>query len=131
LPTYMEQSNFTQEEVNAWLGEVYFMRAATYFELAKRYGGVPIVEEVLDYPDQPVEELRIPRSSEEATYNQIAADFDQAWELLPESNQVGRANKYAAAGFKSRAMLFAGSIAKYNQISLFDNENSRLCGIPS
>lgn len=131
LPTYMEPSNFTQEEVNGWLGEAYFMRAVTYFELAKRYGGVPIVGEVLDYPDQPVEALRIPRSSEEETYNQIAADFDQAWELLPEANQVGRANKYAAAGFKSRAMLFAGSIAKYNSITLFDNENRRLCGIPS
>jgi len=131
LPTYMDASNFTQDEVNGWLGEAYFMRAVTYFELAKRYGGVPLVEDVLDYPDQPVEELRVPRSSEEATYNQIASDFDQAWELLPESNQVGRAQKYAAAGLKSRAMLFAGSIAKYNEITLFDNENSRLCGIPS
>jgi SusD family. len=131
LPTYMESSRFSQDEVNGWLGEAYFMRGVTYFALAKRYGGVPIVNEVLNFPEQPIEQLQVPRSSEEATYDQIAADFDQAWELLPEQNQMGRANRYAAAGFKSRAMLFAGSIAKYNEITLFDHENRQLCGIPS
>src|SRR5690606_21070454 len=93
LPTYMESSRFSQDEVNGWLGEAYFMRGVTYFALAKRYGGVPIVNEVLNFPEQPIEQLQVPRSSEEATYDQIAADFDQAWELLPEQNQMGRANR--------------------------------------
>lgn len=131
LPNYVSSSGFNTEQANTWLGEAYFMRAVTYFELVKRYGGVPLVDDVLNFPDQSIDELWVPRSSEEATYNKIAEDFDKAYSMLPEKNQVGRANKFVAAGFKSRAMLFAGSIAKYNEITLFDNENKQLCGIPS
>ena len=54
-----------------------------------------------------------------------------AYELLPETNELGRATKYAALALKSRAMLFAGSIAKYNKIELVDkNTGYQLCGIP-
>jgi hypothetical protein len=129
LPKYA--SNFTPAQINAWLGEARFIRGATYFALVKRYGGVPIVDKVLQYPQQSIDELKIPRSSEEKVYDFIAADLDYAYTNLPESNQVGRANKYVAAGFKSRAMLYAGSIAKYNQISLVDGGGNRLCGIPA
>lgn len=131
LPTYQSSSGFTQAQVDNWLGEAYFVRGVTYFELVKRYGGVPIVDDVLNFPEQSIGDLQIPRSSEEATYDKIAADLDKAYELLPDKNQVGRANKYVAAGFKSRAMLFAGSIAKYNKITLFDKDNKQLCGISS
>jgi hypothetical protein len=128
LPKYA--SNFTNDQVNNWLGEARFVRAATYFALVKRYGGVPLVDKVLNYPEQSIEELKIPRSSEEKIYDFIGTDLDYAYTNLPETNQAGRANKYAAAGFKSRAMLYAGTIAKYNQISLVDGSGNRLCGIP-
>lgn len=129
MPKY--SGNFTQTQVDNWMGEAYFLRAHTYYALVKRYGGVPIVNDVLNYPDQPLDELKIQRSSEEAVYQQIEDDFDEAFRLLPESNSVGRANRYVAAAFKSRAMLFAGSIAKYNTVDLRDqNDNAiRLCGI--
>jgi hypothetical protein len=129
MPEYA--SNFPEEKVNNWIGEAYFLRGVTYFALAKRYGGVPLVDEVLNYPEMEIEECQIPRSSEEDVYNHIASDFDKAISLLPETNEYGRANKYAAAAFKSRAMLFAGSIAKYNETILFDVNNHQLCGIPS
>lgn len=129
MPKYA--STYTPAQVNSWLGEARFIRAATYFALVKRYGGVPIVDKVLNYPDQSIAELKIPRSSEEKVYDFIAADLDYAYANLSETNQMGRANKYVAAGFKSRAMLYAGSIAKYNQITLVDGTGSRLCGIPS
>ncbi|MFB0498654.1 hypothetical protein ABID99_004891 [Mucilaginibacter sp. OAE612] len=122
--------NFTNDQVNNWLGEARFIRAATYFALVKRYGGVPLVDKVLKYPEQSIEELKIPRNSEEKIYDFIGTDLDYAYANLPETNQVGRANKYVAAGFKSRAMLYAGTVAKYNQISLVDGSGNRLCGIP-
>ncbi|MDL2221463.1 RagB/SusD family nutrient uptake outer membrane protein [Parabacteroides sp. OttesenSCG-928-N08] len=129
FPQY--ESNFSVDQANTWKGEAYFIRAVTYHALVKRYGGVPILTEVLNYPEKPLEELKVPRSSEEAVYDQIDKDFDEAIRLLPESNQKGRANKYAAAGFKSRAMLFAGSIAKYNEVDKAnDNDPSvRVCGV--
>lgn len=129
-PSYKDKSGFTDVQMNQWLGECYFIRAMTYFAMVKRYGGVPIVTQVLEYNSDRLEDLDIPRASEEEVYNQIAADFDEAYKLLPEQTSVSRANKYTAMGFKSRAMLYAGSIARYNVTELFDpHTQKRLCGI--
>lgn len=127
LPQY--SSYFPEDKVRHLLGEAYFIRAYTNFALVKRYGGIPIIDHVLNYPEQSVEELRIPRSSEADSYDAIAADLDYAIENMKETSQSGRANKYVALGIKSRVMLFAGTIAKYNQISLYDEAQNRLCGI--
>ena len=116
LPDYA--ANFQESEMQIWQGEMYFNRAFTYFALAKRYGGVPIVNQVLNYPEQSIDELKVPRASEDAVWEQIKADCNEAYNLLPETNDLSRATKYAAAALKSRAMLYAGSIAKYNQITL-------------
>lgn len=130
IPQYA--ANYPEVDVNTWKGEMYFNRAFVYFALVKRYGGVPIVNEVLKYPETPIEELKTARASEEAVYQQVKADCDMAYELLPETNELGRATKYAALALKSRAMLFAASIAKYNTVELFDeNTGDRLCGIPA
>lgn len=128
LPTYEE--GFSAEQVNTWKGEALFARGLAYFALVKRYGGVPLVNSVLKYPEQSIDELKIPRSSEEAVYNQVYADLTEAFNLLPEKAVRGRATKYAAAAFNSRAMLFAGSIARYNRNSnLVDKDGNRLVGI--
>lgn len=130
IPQYA--ANYPEVDVNTWKGEMYFNRAFVYFALVKRYGGVPIVNEVLKYPETPIEELKTARASEEAVYQQVKADCDMAYGLLPETNELGRATKYAALALKSRAMLFAASIAKYNTVELFDeNTGDRLCGIPA
>ncbi|ANH81423.1 hypothetical protein A8C56_10900 [Niabella ginsenosidivorans] len=135
LPSYA--ANFSPDAVNNWLGEARFIRAFTYFALVKRYGGVPVVDKVLTKPGQSIdditaniEEYKIPRSSEQAVYDFIAADLDFAYANLPETNSKGRANRYAAAALKSRAMLFAGCIARYNNITLNDG-SVRVCGIPA
>lgn len=129
-------SNYSADQVKAWLGEAYFVRAMTYFALVKRFGGVPIVNTVLNYtPGSDVTDLKVPRSSEQAVWDQVASDFDFAINNLPASNadysDGSRANKYVAAAFKARAMLYAGSIAKYNTITLFDASRNQLCGIPA
>ena len=118
LPEY--QTNFSESDYSHFIGEAYFARAMVFYALAKRYGGVPLVTEVLKYPDNPAEELEVPRSTEEETWDQVLADFDIAIANLSESSpKRGYANKYVAYGFKSEAMLFAGSIAKYNNITGF------------
>jgi hypothetical protein len=135
LPTY--KGNFSETQVNNWLGEARFIRGATYFALVKRYGGVPIVDKVLTKPGESIsqltetiEELKIPRSAEAAVYDFVGTDLDFAYTNLPESNTSGRASKYAAAAFKSRAMLYAGTIAKYNQVNLTAG-GAQVCGIPA
>lgn len=135
LPEYA--ANFRAEDVKNWLGEARFIRALNYFALVKRYGGVPIVDKVLTRPGQPIEEvvarldsLKIPRSSEQAVWDFIASDLDYAYANMAETNKTGRANKYAAAALKSRAMLYAGSIAKYNTSNLISG-SVQLTGIPA
>jgi len=134
LPTYSK--NFSTTQINAWLGEAYFVRGMTYFALVKRFGGVPLVNKTLSYTvGTSTDSLKIPRSSEQAVWDQVASDLDFAIANLPAVNtdysDGSRANKYIAAAFESRAMLYAGTTAKYNTITLFDANKNQLCGIPA
>ena len=108
------------------LGEAYFLRAYIYFEMVKRYGGMPLVSTVQDI-SLPTEELEVPRSTEAASYDFIAADCDKAIGLLADlSPEYGRATKWAALALKSRAMLYAGSIGKFGTV-----QKEGLVGIPN
>lgn len=128
LPTYKE--GFNENEYNHFIGEGYFARAMVFYALAKRYGGVPLVTSVLNYPEVPADSLEVPRSTEEQTWNQVLADYDLAIaNLNTTSPKRGYANKYVAQGFKSEAMLYAGSVAKYNRITGFgDKTRVRVIG---
>lgn len=120
LPKYAK--NFAGSTVNELLGEAHFLRAYYYFALAKRYGGIPIVKNVQNYPQQTIEELQVHRDKEEDLWNFIGDDLDSAFNIMPETSVAGRANKYAAAALKSRAMLYAGSIAKYGSVNFVDGD---------
>ncbi len=128
LPDY--KSNFSSNIYNHYIGEGYFARAMVFYALAKRYGGIPLVTSLLKYPEVSADKLETPRSTEEETWNQVLADFDSAIVLLsPSSPKRGYANKDVANGFKSEAMLFAGSVAKYNKITgLGDKTGVRVIG---
>lgn len=113
LPEYKD--SFAEVMYNHYLGEAYFVRATVFYAMARRFGGVPLVTKVIAYPADE-DELEVPRASEEETWDQVLADFDQAASLLqPTSPKTGYANKYVALSFKSEAMLYAGSVAKYNE----------------
>ncbi len=118
----------TEEELNNRLGEMYFMRAFSYFELAKRYGGIPIILEPQDPETTPEDELFPARNTEKEVYDQILTDAQAAFDLLPDrwSGEKGRAPRWAAKALESRAALYAASIAKYGSVDL-----DGLVGIPS
>lgn len=114
LPAY--KSNFAEVSFNEFLGQGYFVRTYVFYQMARRYGGIPLVTKQVPFPAPEGEEIEIPRSSERETWDQILADFDMAIELLPENATFpGSVNKYAALAFKAEAMLYAGSVAKYNE----------------
>ena len=119
FPAY--KSNFQNTVLaDAWMGEAHFIRAYCYFAMVKRYGGVPILREPQEYVGD-IESLKVPRDTEKACYDFIAEDLDEAFRLLPDNEEIlgkGRATKYAALALKSRAMLYAGSIARYGTIDL-------------
>ena len=89
-------------------GEAYFLRGLNYFEMLKRYGGMPIVTERLSL----IDDLGIPRSTVEEMVDQVVSDLNAAIDLLPDSYPSamrGRATKTAAMLVKSRALLYAAS----------------------
>lgn len=110
------------------LGELYFMRAFSYFAMAKRYGGVPIILEPQDPATTPEEEYFPTRNSEQEVYEQVLEDTQIAFDLLPDrwTAQKGRAGRWAAKALESRAALYAGSIAEYGSMQL-----DGLLGIPA
>ena len=106
--------------------EVRFIRAWEYFEMVKRFGGVPIVTQALG-TDAAEDELFVPRNSEKEVYDFIGAEMDAIASILPEStDELARATKWSALALKSRAMLYAASVARNGTQQL-----NGLLGFPS
>ena len=114
------------EPVKAQLeGEARTLRAMIYFEMQKRYGGVPLVDVVLD-PFNEIDVQYKRRSTEEAIADFIDADLNTAIGLLSEDPEPrGQINKWTAYALKARANLWSASIAKYGNVQL-----DGLVGIP-
>lgn len=98
-----------------FIAEIRFIRAYTYFEHVKRMGGVPIITEQLIYDfDGDPSDLQRPRNTEAEVYDFVASELDAIMDHLGNTGSKTRANKYIALALKSRAMLYAGSLARYN-----------------
>lgn len=97
------------------VAEARFIRAFNYFSMAKRYGGVPLVTKAQAISDPP-EELFVKRNTEKEVYDFVISEIDACANDLPEAVAAvdyGRPSKYAALALKSRAALYAASIAAY------------------
>ncbi|MBD0287477.1 MAG: RagB/SusD family nutrient uptake outer membrane protein, partial [Flavisolibacter sp.] len=97
--------------------ELRFLRAFDYFEMVKRMGGVPLITTQLLVDDKnDVASLRKPRNKESEVYDFIASECDAIKNDIGNGTSTTRANKYAVLALKCRAMLYAGSLAKYNNL---------------
>lgn len=74
-------------------GEVKFIRALYYFNLVRIYGDVPLV---VDEVEDPLESFGQERTDKSEVYDQIIEDLSNAVDLLPKTNDDGRADKTAA-----------------------------------
>jgi hypothetical protein len=94
----------TAAEKNKILGEAYFLRAISYFDLARGWGGVQLQLK----PTADLNGLKgIKRSTLEQTYDQVLADLVQAEQLLPEDATTrNRAQKSAARALRARLHLY-------------------------
>ena len=108
------KDNFTDVRYNQLLGEARFLRAFFYFGLVKYYGGVPIITEVQS-PLDDIDSLQVHRATEYNTWKFIHDDLQFAIDNMTDATDLHRASKYTAAALMSRAMLYAGTIAKYFQ----------------
>ncbi len=90
----MEQISFPDEAMHAnILGQAYFIRSLTYFNLVRGWGAVPLITSSVT-----TAELNFPRAPVDDVMAQIIADGEKAKELLPDVGvfQDGRPTKYAA-----------------------------------
>lgn len=90
--------------------EARFLRAYFYFELVKRWGGVPLIgDKVYTIND----DINVPRNTLDECYAYIVAELDAIKSsLLPYAitdGDWGRANIGAAMALKSRVLLYAAS----------------------
>lgn len=132
--------DLTENKKKQFEGEARFLRAWTYFNMAKGLGGLPIVyDEVYGYESNTdVLTLQIARSTEAATYDYIISECTAAASLLedvdansPDKNvHAARANKWVALSLKARAAIYAGSIAKYTTDPALRLPNGEV-GIPA
>ena len=116
-----------QDLKNRLNGELLFLRAFAYFELVKRFGGVPIITRSLKLQD----DLNIPRN----TFNDcIEFISTQCTEAIPSlfnpddasGGNLGRISTGAAMALKSRALLYAAS-PLYNGNGYDGTSNPLIC----
>ncbi len=100
----------TQKSI--WRSEARFLRAYAYFELLKRYGGVPLMgDEVRQLHDN----VELPRNTFEACVEYIVSEMDAIKDSLlsyPVQNPTAdshRITKGAALSLKARVLLYAAS----------------------
>jgi len=90
------------------LGTSYFFRGYAYFELVRRWGGMPYLYKALGAD----EDMDLPRLSYQETMLLAAADLDSAAmylkPVLAESDW-GRPTQVAALGLRAKALVYAAS----------------------
>ncbi len=106
----VDDSVLNEEEKTSLKGQVKFLRAKLYFDMVKRYGGIPVITEPQDLDD----DLFVKRASTDETFEFIIHEIEEAVDLLPESHgdrsvDVGKVNRHSARAFLGRVRLFWAS----------------------
>lgn len=110
----IEIASNTPEELKEQLkGEVHFLRAYYYFLLMEQYGGVPLIDWVVNIG----ENYNVPRNTFEETVNFIISDLDNAVanNRLSKQTDKARATEGAVYALKSRVLVYAASELYHNK----------------
>lgn len=99
-----------QVEGQYWRAENRFLRVLFYYELVKRYGGVPLLgDQVLTLEDN----LKLPRNSFDECVNYVVSECDAIKDSLRADpiadNDYGRITKGVALTLKAKILLLAAS----------------------
>lgn len=116
----IEDADVNEKEKSLMIGQAKFLRAKLYFDMVKRYGGVPIITTAQTLTD----DLFVHRASTDETFEFIINEIKESIDLLPESYgdrsiDVGKINKYSALAFLGRVQLFWAS-ELYNPTSVIE-----------
>jgi len=118
-----EVPDATQAQKDRIKADAKTMIAMHYFEMLKRYGGVPLVKKALLSSG----DAAILRSSVDETYKYIIQLCDEVIAapnfpvVIKDKNEFGRASKALAMGIKSRTLLLIASPLFNNNRPYLDN----------
>ncbi|WEK38316.1 MAG: RagB/SusD family nutrient uptake outer membrane protein [Candidatus Pseudobacter hemicellulosilyticus] len=120
LANYTRVPGMTAEQTNEIVGQAHFYRAWFYFDLLKRYGGMPIFDKA--YVGDGDED--VPRVSYHESHAWMMQDIEAAISMLPagwDDANTGRPTKVAAMAFKSMAELYDASPLMQNGLHATSN----------
>ena len=110
----IQDSQFSDEERNAILGEAYYLRAFQYFYLINLFRNVPLITE----PAASIADVKNAPSDPELVWQQIISDLQMAQSLLPQTwddSNTGRATWGAATGLLGKTYLYRSGIDNTNE----------------
>ncbi len=110
---------------NQLVGEAYFIRALAYFDLARTWGGVPLITKPTS---NPTENRGVSRSSQAETYALVLKDLETAEPLLPATTDRYRATRKTVWALRSRLHLYLKEWEKAEEYAskLITDTNYRL-----
>lgn len=107
--TYIDENGSKMSEAakTRLCGEVYFLRAWSYFLLIQRYAGVPLISK----PHSLDDDFTVERADFDTCVDFILEDLQRAYEMVPAKGEtpLGRINKDVVLALRSRLTLVAAS----------------------
>ena len=104
--------HLTEEAYAHWMGVARFFRGFEYARLVSVFGDVPYYDKVFSEDDEI--EMYKDRTPRDEVMGHVYDDFTYALENLRLDDGVQNLNRYIAAGFIARWMLFEGTWQKYH-----------------
>jgi hypothetical protein len=105
----LSASVISDSEKNRIVGEAYFIRALSLFDLGRTFGNVPIITKgtvtAHDFDG-------VKQSTQAAVYTQVIADLQTALPLLPETVNRNKVTKNTVRALLARAYLYTEDWAK-------------------
>ncbi|GAB3042320.1 RagB/SusD family nutrient uptake outer membrane protein [Spirosoma pulveris] len=102
VPTITDPQ-LTADRKNQILGEAYAIRALSYFDLVRGWGGVQLI---LKATRTPTDNTNIPRSSVDETYVQVLKDLTAAEPLLSATSNRNRITRKTVWAIRARYHLY-------------------------
>jgi hypothetical protein len=111
----------TDEQKRKLLGQAHFLRAYFYFEIIKRYGGMPVFDALWGASDN----FDLPRLTYQESNEWMQTDLDLAIEYLPirwPEEEHGRPDRIAALALKAMTQLYAASPLMQNDLNTLEDK---------
>lgn len=118
------KSNFSDEEFAHWMSVAYFFKVYEYSDLVGVFGAVPYFENTVASDD--LDTQYKDRDNRQFVMDKVYDMCDYILENMRKDDGDQYLNKYVAAGFISRFMLYEGTWQKYHTGEDYcDNEHAK------